>query len=507
MAFNIEKKVTLLHSQEQETRAREAAHKQGLYYVDLKKVLIELDDLKMLPVRKAKKNQVGVVARVGKHLKLATTDPALAKGVIEEFQTKGYKTSLFLVSNQSFLKLLNAYKDIPKDDDGDDVVIKEEDIAKFEKFHSLGELEEEIKKASTTELLNLLLGGGLGTRSSDIHLEPSGNDKTRIRFRIDGILEDITFIDKTSYQEALSRVKLLSKLKLNKKNVPQNGRFSISTKDDPIDIRVSILPGPYGETVVMRLLNPKVVSLDLEELGLNESNLKTLRTELKKPNGMILVTGPTGSGKTTTLYACLTEIHKPGIKIITLEDPIEYKLGGIVQTQIDEAGGYTFAVGLKNSLRQDPDVILVGEIRDREGGSTAMNASLTGHLVFSTLHANDSFGAIPRLVEMGVNPASLAPAINLVIAQRLVRRICPDCEQKGCKKCNKTGFKGRIGIFELLPIDDDMEEMILSKMGPTMNQIKKHALGKGLKTMYQDGMEKVKKGLTTKGEIERVSSE
>lgn len=505
MAFSIEKRVSLLRSQEQENRTRQQAQKQGLYYVDLKKILIDLDDLGLLPEDRAKRAKTGIIARIGKHLKLATTEPEKAKKIVEYFESKGYVTSLFLISSQSFEKMLASYKEIPEKEQTDEISLNKEEVERLEKVHSLGELEKEIKQSSTTKLLNLLLGGGLNMRSSDIHLEPENQQATRIRFRIDGLLEDIAEIEKQAYQEILSRIKLLSKLKLNIKNTPQNGRFSIKAQEDSVDIRVSILPGPYGETVVMRLLNPKLAALDMKELGLNNENLIKIKKELEKTNGLILITGPTGSGKTTTLYACLAEIHRPGIKIITLEDPIEYRLGGIVQTQIDERNGYTFSIGLKNALRQDPDVILVGEIRDNEGGSAAMNAALTGHLVFSTLHTNDSFGAIPRLIEMGINPASIAPAINLIIAQRLVRRVCQNCREKGCGACHQTGYKGRIGIFELLPVDDDIEELILTQTRPGIGQIKKYALKKGTRTMLEDGMEKVRLGITTEEELSRVS--
>lgn len=505
MAFSIEKRVSLLRSQEQENRARQQAQKQGLYYADIKKVLIDPLDLGLLPEDKARRAKTGVIARIGKHLKLATVEPEKAKKIVEYFQSKGYVTSLFLISSQSFEKLLASYKEIPEKEQTDEISLNREEVKRLEKVRSLNELKKEIKQSSTTKLLNLLLGGGLDMRSSDIHLEPESHQATRIRFRIDGLLEDIAKIEQQTYQELLSRIKLLSKLKLNIKNTPQNGRFSIKAEEDSVDIRVSILPGPYGETVVLRLLNQKMAALDLEELGLNNENLARVKKELEKTTGLILITGPTGSGKTTTLYACLAEIHWPGIKIITIEDPIEYRLGGVVQTQIDERGGYTFSIGLKNALRQDPDVILVGEIRDSEGGSAAMNAALTGHLVFSTLHTNDSFGAIPRLIEMGVNPASIAPAINLIIAQRLVRRICRDCQGKGCGTCRQTGYKGRIGIFELLPVDDDIEELILTQMRPGIGQIKKYALKKGTRTMLEDGREKIRLGITTKEELSRVS--
>jgi type II secretory ATPase GspE/PulE/Tfp pilus assembly ATPase PilB-like protein len=358
--------------------------------------------------------------------------------------------------------------------------------------------------------------------------------------RLDGILHDVLIFDFKIYQTLLSRIKLLSGLKLNVTDRPQDGRFTILLKGATIEIRASTLPAEYGESIVLRLLNPKSL-IEMEKLGLRKDLIKIFEREIKKPNGMIIVTGPTGSGKTTTLYAILKRINMPEIKIITIEDPIEYHLEGISQTQVDPAKGYDFARGLKSIMRQDPDVILVGEIRDLETAEIACQAALTGHLVFSTLHTNDAAGAVARLVDLGVRPVSIAPAINMVVAQRLPRRVCQDCAKfvepskeelekikkslagvkkevlppsffeksfkipkaVGCQNCNLTGYRGRVGIFETFLVDDEMERFILTN--PSIVDMKRLAIKKGMVLMHQDGLMKVLEGITTIEEVERVA--
>ena len=350
-------------------------------------------------------------------------------------------------------------------------------------------------KKDITEALEAILGGGIGLGASDIHIEPE-EEQVKLRIRFDGILQDVLLLPKDIYGNILSRIKLLSGIKLNIADRPQDGRFSIITGDLAIEVRVSALPAEYGETIVLRILNPKSL-VSLKDLGLREDLLKIFRQEIKKPNGMIIVTGPTGSGKTTTLYAFLKEIQSPEIKIITIEDPIEYHLSGISQTQTAQEKGYDFASGLRSIVRQDPDVILVGEIRDLETADIGLQAALTGHLVLTTLHTNDAAGTVARLVNLGVKPADIGPALNIAIAQRLVRKVCLKCvkfekptvdqlnkikkELKGvskkikipkigpgtkipkaigCPYCNLNGYRGRIGLFEAFLIDDEMEKFI-----------------------------------------------
>ncbi|MEX2052856.1 MAG: GspE/PulE family protein, partial [Candidatus Paceibacterota bacterium] len=343
----------------------------------------------------------------------------------------------------------------------------------------------------------------------------------------------------TGYPNILSRIKLLSGLKINVHNVPQDGRFTIRQEGRDIEVRVSVLPGAYGENIVMRLLDPLTIRQKLEDLGMRGDTLAKIKKLLQKTTGSILTTGPTGSGKTTTLYAFLRQVNSPDVKIITIEDPIEYHIEGVAQTQVDARAGYTFADGLRSIVRQDPDVILVGEIRDAETAEIAMQASLTGHLVFSTLHTNNAAGTIPRLIDFNVKPVTIAPALNAAMAQRLVRRLCENCKKKqkiaapdlellrkylaklpkeveatdlsesmeihypqGCEDCNGTGYKGRIGVYELFEIDPDMERLILKS--PAISEVEDMAKEKGMITLLQDGLIKAISGITSIDEVLRV---
>ena len=406
---------------------------------------------------------------------------------------------------------------------------------------NISEFKEKIKaflEKRVTEILEIILGGAITLDVSDIHIEPKG-EEAKLRVRIDGILEDVLLLDKKIYENLLSRIKLLSGIRLNVTDRPQDGRFSILIDKAAIEIRASTLPAEFGESIVLRILNPKGL-IDLEALGLREDLLDIFNKEIKKPNGMIIVTGPTGSGKTTTLYAFLKKIQKPEIKVITIEDPIEYHLEGISQTQVDSRAGYNFANGLKSIMRQDPDVILVGEIRDLETASIALQAALTGHLVLTTLHTNDAAGTIARLQALGEKPVNIAPAINIIVAQRLIREVCRKCAEfekpprqfleklknelkslppqvkipeiggelkipkiKGCRDCNFTGYRGRIGIFETFLVDDEMEKFILTS--PSIAALREVAIKKGMVIMKQDGLIKVLEGITTIEEVERVT--
>ncbi len=410
-----------------------------------------------------------------------------------------------------------------------------------QKIKNVSDFQKRIEKSlekSVTEISGIILGGAINLGVSDIHIEPKTKE-TKIRTRIDGILQDVITFDLKTYQTLLSRIKLLSGIKLNITDRPQDGRFSVSINKIVIEIRVSALPAEHGETIVLRILNPKTL-VELEALGLRKDLLEIFQAEIKKPNGMIIVTGPTGSGKTTTLYAFLRRIQKPEIKIITIEDPIEYHLKGISQTQVNPEKGYNFASGLQSIMRQDPDVILVGEIRDLETAQIALQAALTGHLVFTTLHTNDAAGTVARLTSLGAKPSNIGPAINIAIAQRLVRKICKNCGKpvkistpnlkkfkkalrglprgikvpgltkalkvlrvKGCKYCNFTGFRGRTGIFETFLVNEEMEKFILK--GPSIAALRKEAIKKGMVTMQQDGLIKVLNGVTTIEEVERIT--
>jgi len=391
---------------------------------------------------------------------------------------------------------------------------------------------------SVTELLDVILYGAITLETSDIHLEPQ-EEEGRLRIRLDGILQDVLFFNLGIYHHLMSRLKLLSHLKLNITDKPQDGRYSIAIDDNLIEIRTSSIPAEYGESVVMRILNPKSL-ISLEELGLRGDLYKTFEEQINKPNGMIIVTGPTGSGKTTTLYAFMKKIQNPEIKIITLEDPIEYHLKGISQTQVNPEKGYTFSEGLRSIVRQDPDVILVGEIRDLDTAGIALQAALTGHLVLSTLHTNDAAGTIPRLVDLGTTPSSIAPALKMAVAQRLVRKVCKKCstsqkatpeeitefkralehmpshikipdidnalvqrvKEGGCEACNFTGYKGRHGLYEAFLVDSEMEKFILNN--PPVSAVRELAIKKGMVTMYQSGILDILEGSTTMEEVRRV---
>ena len=368
----------------------------------------------------------------------------------------------------------------------------------------------------------------------------------KVRFRIDGILHDAAELDSKIWPQVVARVKLVSKLKINVEDRPQDGRFTIFMTDEKIDVRVSALPTAYGESVVMRLLMSSAVGLSFEDLGLRGKSFEALKIEISKPNGMILTTGPTGSGKTTTLYAVLNKLNDPGTKIITIEDPVEYKITGINQSQVDYSKNYTFANGLRSILRQDPDIVMVGEIRDLETAEIAINAALTGHLVITTLHTNDAAGTIPRLLSMQVKPFLLAPAINAMIGQRLLRKICEYCKKEaeldnrmlsrvmdilseipeesgfqipkeelkklkfykggGCEECQGLGYKGRIGIFEVMTMNKEVETLILTGH---VSEYDMRAIGikHGMITMIQDGLLKAVDGITTVEEVFRVAKD
>lgn len=417
--------------------------------------------------------------------------------------------------------------------------IKEDELDQLEnQIKDIGDLKNRLKTISATQLLEILVAGAIKTKASDIHFEP-GADSTRIRYRLDGVLHDISSFEKKTYIKILNRIKILSKMRLNIHDTPQDGRFTIRQKSVDIEVRVSVIPSEFGETIVTRLLDPRNIKGDLEELGLRPDLLEIIRIELKNKTGSILTSGPTGSGKTTTLYAFVNTLNEPGTKIITIEDPIEYHITNISQTQVDQKKKYTFSNGLRSIVRQDPDIILVGEIRDRETAEIALNAALTGHLVLSTIHTNNAAGIIPRLIDLGVKPQIIAPAINLSIAQRLLRKLCPDCKKSvkitseqlktvretlvsiskkislpelnsnlniytagQCSKCSSSGYLGRTGVFELFRVSRNVERLILTS--PAISDIEDAALKEGMTTILQDAYIKLLQGITSFEEIESV---
>ncbi|MCM8767609.1 MAG: type II secretion system ATPase GspE [Candidatus Omnitrophica bacterium] len=384
-------------------------------------------------------------------------------------------------------------------------------------------------KAPVIRIVNQIIYRAISMRASDIHLQVM-ESSLKVRYRIDGILHDIFVLPKKYHPPIITRIKIMSNLDIAEKRIPQDGRTSIKVDSKKIDIRISIIPTFFGESVVLRLLDRATFLLSLEQLGFSEDNYEKFNHLIHYDHGIILLTGPTGSGKTTTLYAALSKINNPGINIITLEDPVEYNLEGINQIQVNPKVGLTFANGLRSILRHDPNVIMVGEIRDKETAEMAIQASLTGHLVFSTLHTNDASSAIVRLTDMGIEPYLLASSLIGVMAQRLVRLNCPKCSVvekptpelipeidekdlinskfmrgKGCKYCLNEGYYGRTGIFELLVIDEGIKELILKRA--SSSEIKKEGIKRGMKTLRMDGIDKVKKGLTTISEVLRVTQD
>ncbi|OGL71063.1 hypothetical protein A3C17_00650 [Candidatus Uhrbacteria bacterium RIFCSPHIGHO2_02_FULL_53_13] len=424
-----------------------------------------------------------------------------------------------------------------------DVEIPEEDIVRYRKqITSLKALQPLLDRTSITDLIAILLAAALEIGSSDVHIEAE-EQHIAVRYRIDGVLQNVATIEKDRWKQLASRIKLVAGLKLNITDRPQDGRFTIRFGGQNVDVRTSTLPTAHGESVVMRLLVPTAINLEFAQLGFRKNVFEKLQREIVKPNGMIITTGPTGSGKTTTLYAILKQLNKPEVKIITLEDPVEYKLEGINQSQIDHSKDYTFSAGLRSILRQDPDIVMVGEIRDKETAETAIQAALTGHLLLSTIHTNDASGAVPRFLSMGVEPALLAPALRVIMGQRLVRKLCEACREqtqltpevservasivaaipeasgetvdlatvnwyraKGCEKCGNSGYKGRIGIYELMVVDGVVEERIRTGSVTDKDML---AIGQeqGMVTMVQDGILKAIDGQTSVDEVFRVAVE
>ncbi|HAJ44790.1 MAG: hypothetical protein UV53_C0004G0013 [Candidatus Azambacteria bacterium GW2011_GWE1_42_9] len=528
---------------EEEARAKLLAEKMNFPYLDLAFIPIETDALKLIPREKAEKANAAAINIEAKTLRLAVSDPEnpAARLLIKELQVAGYSIKIFIVSETGLKKALSHYPppELDKEITGQ-VQISNNLLSNFQKqIIGVKDLKTTIAglfEAKTSQIIEALLAGALILKASDIHLEPE-EATVRIRLRLDGVLEDVIQMPPQVYALALNRIKLLSGLKLNIREKAQDGRFSVISDDINIEIRTSALPGAYGENIVMRILDPRVIKIDVDSLGIREDDLEIINKELQRPTGMILTTGPTGSGKTTTLYAFIKKILTSDIKIITIEDPIEYRIDGISQTQVEPDKGYTFENGLRSIVRQDPDVILVGEIRDYETAEIAAHAALTGHLVFSTLHTNDAIGAIPRLIDLGIKPPVIAPAINLLMAQRLLRTVCKKCatkrplteaetqnfkkilnnlpprvdfkfderttilEARGCENCH-NGYLGRAAIVELFKVDDTVERLILES--PTEAKLRESALKSGMVTMTQDAVIKITNGTTTIEEVERV---
>lgn len=539
-------KLESVRAQEEEDLARVLSEKYGFAYTDLTIMPINVDALRLIPEKEAKEAEVVAFDKSGKHLSIALRNPnSVPYAQIEHaLEANGFILNRFLVSRKSLERAYARYAELSLASESKTGVfdIRGEELHELRgQLTSLASLRAQLDetlvagaRAQVSRVLEFVLATAFALRASDIHLEPE-EVGIRLRLRLDGQLVDAYTFDAHTYNLMSSRIKLLSGLKINIRDRAQDGRFTVPVGDSEVEIRTSLIPGAYGESFVMRILDPSILGVSFEKLGIRANLLERLTKEIARPTGMLLVTGPTGSGKTTTLYAFLRHIHTPEIKVVTIEDPIEYHLPGIVQTQTD-GKQYTFASGLRSVLRQDPDVIMVGEVRDGEVAGTAIQAALTGHFVFSTLHTNNAAGTFPRLVDLGVDPKTFSSAISVAMAQRLVRTLDPEAkkqvpateEQKALmqkvlstiadpslmpasletvwvpdpKSPEQTGYKGRTGVHEAIFMDDELGTYL--RENPSEGDIAKHVRRQGFLTMAQDGVLKALAGETSLDEVFRV---
>lgn len=489
-------------------------------WLDMRHILISDEALALLPQNLAKTYKMVPLGIENEKLKLAMSDPTDVEALEFAKRFTGRELVPFYLSPEDFSRALSQYK---RNFQGEFEKAISENVAKAEEG---GDLKKASEDLPVVKILDTIMEYAVAQRASDVHIETQETDVI-VRFRVDGDLRDIVRLPEKIEEPLIARVKILSNLKLDERRIPQDGRYKLTINDEVIALRVSIIPGFYGENVVMRILRESARPASLEELGLMGRNLELVKKAIEAPNGMILVTGPTGSGKTTTLYSLLTILNTIDVKICTIEDPIEYGVSRVTQIQVNPKAGLDFAAGLRALLRHDPDIMMVGEIRDKETAEIAVHSALTGHLVLSTLHTNDAASALPRLVDMGVEGYLAASTLNLVIAQRLIRKICSVCikeytpdaavmaqlvsehhinpahqkfyKGEGCPECHGSGFLGRIGIYEVLPISEKIRVLVTKKVAS--DDILKTAKEEGMITMMQDGLNKVSSGFTT---IEQV---
>jgi len=530
----LEKKLT------KESELRELyAYILGVPFVDLRKEIIPADILQIVPEPIAKRYKVVAFERKENAIKVAMLNPEDIQTVDFIRKKTGLKIITCLTSEESIDCILKQYEKSLKAEFGDIIDTNAAKIGSDEEV----DLEKMARGLPIIRIVDTLIKHAVLQNASDIHIEPEESD-VKVRYRIDGILHDAMSLPKAVKDGIVARIKVLSNLKLDEHRVPQDGRFKIDRDNKRTSFRVSILPVFDGEKVVLRLLDESSKGLTLEKMGLYGRGLEIVHKNIKRPNGMILVTGPTGSGKTTTLYTIMDIFNTSEVNICTVEDPIEYRMPRINQTQIYPKIGLTFATGLRSLLRQDPDIIMIGEIRDKETAEMAIHSAMTGHLVLSTLHTNNAAGALPRLLDMGAEPFLVASTVNTVIAQRLVRKLCPDCKKEykitseelkklgasenfieisgqvknssisgeitlyksgGCDHCDQEGYHGRIGIFEVLEVDEDIKKLISQKA--SVENIEKQARATGMETMLEDGIYKATQGVTSIEEVLRVTRE
>jgi type II secretory ATPase GspE/PulE/Tfp pilus assembly ATPase PilB-like protein len=524
-----DEKLRSLREKEEEDLAGVLSEKYGIPYTNLALIPVNADALRVIPEAEAVAAQAVAFDKNGKHISLAlrSTETDAVHSLLERLDTEGYIVEKYLISERSLELAMKKYKDLSYAEQSKEGTfsIAAGEHASLSTVDGLrAYLDESLSAKKTMQISHIFEGivsAALLLKASDIHFEPEETN-VRMRLRLDGQLTDVYVFDTHSYHLLNSRIKILSGLKLNVENRAQDGRFTVAINDTKIEIRTSMIPGNYGESIVMRILDPNAINRSFSDLGIHPKLLARLATEIHRPNGMLLTTGPTGSGKTTTLYTFLQEVHTPEIKIITIEDPVEYHLPGIVQTQTNDKD-YTFALGLRSILRQDPDVIMVGEIRDAEVAEVAVQAALTGHFVFTTLHTNDAAGAFPRLFDLGIDPKTIPSAVSVAMAQRLIRTLDPETrnmratteqekqlithvfssladpalkpasiDQVGAELPGGTGYKGRVGVYEAIFMDDQLAEFLRS--APSASDIAKEAVRQGFLTMAQDGILKAHAG-------------
>lgn len=521
-----------LISEEQLAQAK--ARALGIEFVKLAGRGISPDVLAFIPESAARRYNVFPFHfdSLKDELHVAMTDP-LNLQVIEFIEKKaGKKVKSFLALTEDIEKSIN--EQYAQSLSTEVTQALRETVGPEVQTFDTAKIGEIIREAPIAKIVSTILEFAIKSRASDVHIEPQENE-TRVRYRIDGILNEKLALPKKVHEAVVSRIKILAQMKIDERRIPQDGRFNFKMGENEVDLRISTLPTAWGEKVVMRLLKKSGGVPTLPELGLRGVALKNLETQILRPHGIILVTGPTGSGKTTTLYAVLSRLNTVKVNILTLEDPIEYKIAGINQVQINPQAGLTFATGLRSFLRQDPNIILVGEIRDFETTDLAIQAALTGHLVFSTLHTNDAAGAIPRLLDMRAEPYLVASSVNCIVGQRICRKICPSCREsfeppqevaddiknvlgslykgdslklfrgKGCSECGNFGYLGRIGIFEVMPVSEKIAHLVLQRVAA--GQIAKQAISEGIITMKQDGYLKAVEGITSIEEVLRVAQD
>ena len=517
----------------EETIFKVLSRQLSIPYVKLKERDVDTLVIQKVPAKFASHYKIIPLEFTDNHLVVAMTDPLDIRVLDDIRLLLGVEVKGVLSSELAIQEAIRTYYGVGAET-LERMISQEKSSAQgplreTQHTEDLGELAED---ASIIKFVNQILSEAIKERATDIHLEPF-QDELRTRFRIDGVLYNINTPETIKYfQPAMvSRIKIMSHLNIAEHRLPQDGRMKIRVNEEELDLRVSVLPTVFGEAVHIRILSPSFF-LALEKLGLSSDDLQLIEQVIKKPHGIIFVTGPTGSGKSTTLYASLARINSPGVKIITVEDPIEYQLRGVSQIQVTPKIGLSFATGLRHILRHDPDVMMIGEVRDYETAEIAIRAALTGHLVFSTLHTNDAAGAVTRLLDMGVEPFLVSSSLECLIAQRLVRVICPKCkvplavkeqllekikdmnfnpketalyEGKGCEECRFTGYRGRTAIYEIMAITEPIRELVLAHA--SSQQIKQKAVSQGMRTLRQDGLRKVLQGLTTISEVIRVTQQ